>query len=55
MQRRHVEAAILALVLIAIVVLTAYPAVVKYDPKITTHDKVRDAINGTGYTVKEGK
>lgn len=30
-------------------------AVVKYDPKITTHDKVRDAINSTGYTVKEGK
>lgn len=30
-------------------------AVVKYDPKMTTHDKVREAINSTGYTVKEDK
>ncbi len=30
-------------------------AFVKYDPKVTAHDKVRDAINSTGYTVKEDK
>lgn len=30
-------------------------AIVKYDPKLTSHDKVRDAINSTGYTGKEDK
>jgi mercuric ion transport protein len=30
-------------------------AVVEYDPKKTTQQKLRDAINSTGYTVKEGK
>lgn len=30
-------------------------ATVEYDPTKTTRDKVRDAINSTGYTVKEGK
>ena len=29
-------------------------AVVKYDPEKTTPDRLRDAINSTGYTVKEG-
>ena len=30
-------------------------AVVQYDPKKTSHDKLRDAINRTGYTVKQDK
>ena len=30
-------------------------AIVEYDPQKTTLNKVRDAINSTGYTVKEGK
>ncbi len=30
-------------------------AVVEYDPQKTTPTKLRDAINSTGYTVKEGK
>ncbi len=29
-------------------------AVVEYDPQKTTLTKLRDAINSTGYTVKEG-
>ena len=32
-----------------------HEAVVEYDPKETTHDKLRDAINRTGYIVKQDR